>query len=509
MSQVYSTEPQTSGRVILETTHGPLEIQLWSRECPATTRFFLQSCLDGFYDEMVFHRIVPDFLIQTGAMRHGKPTNGSEKDMQGYREKVNADQALERRSYELNSRIRFNHRGQVAMALEVNDDNEPTVMQPQFFITLDEASYLDGKFVVFGTVSGPTVFNALRIGRTDVDEETNQPNELAEAPRIERVKIMENPIHTDIVPSEEIPWRSVPTKDDAPKNKKKKRKGVKNVNVLSFGDELEEEAPTTGGIKSSHDVVQSKILSKNVDIELKQAIGVNGGNKEPTAAKLKSGDGTTKPETKQVSPPVEDEESKPQEVEPRVRVIYNASARRKNDPPLDTAEPEQTPKPKKENSKTPKVSLVEARRAKYAKKSSKDKQKREEDTMAKLNAFQSKIIKTVAGGHGKETGEDDAIAARMSRRLQDKEADKKEEESENQAVAYHGQVLENDDDVESDWMKTRFQCRKHMDQDARLGGDGRSAMDDYEVVDEKYRDGSDKKRHKQHRQHRHRDASQK
>ncbi len=155
------------------------------------------------------------------------------------------------------------------------------------------------------------------------------------------------------------------------------------------------------------------------------------------------------------------------------------------------------------------MSLVEARRAKYSKISAKDNQKRKEDTMAKLSAFQSKIIKTVAGGHGKETDEDDAIAARMSRRLQDKEADKNKEESENQAVAYHGQVLENDDDVESDWMKTRFKCRKHMDQDARLGGDGRSAMDDYEVVDEKYRDGSDKKQHKRHHQHRPREASRK
>jgi hypothetical protein len=53
-----------------------------------------------------------------------------------------------------------------------------------------------------------------------------------------------------------------------------------------------------------------------------------------------------------------------------------------------------------------------------------------------------------------------------------------------QAMSYHGQVLENDKDVQSDWMKTCFKCHRHMDHDAKLGGDGQSAIDDYEVGDE-------------------------
>ena len=82
MSQVYSTEPQVSGRVIIETTHGPLEMQLWCRECPTTTRFFLQLCIDGYYDGMVFHRIIPNFLIQTGTLRLNNNNNG--KSSSGY-----------------------------------------------------------------------------------------------------------------------------------------------------------------------------------------------------------------------------------------------------------------------------------------------------------------------------------------------------------------------------------------------------------------------------------------
>ncbi|EED96366.1 predicted protein, partial [Thalassiosira pseudonana CCMP1335] len=52
--------------VVFETTHGPIDVNLFCKECPTTTRTFLQLCLDGYYDGMIFHRILSDFLIQTG-----------------------------------------------------------------------------------------------------------------------------------------------------------------------------------------------------------------------------------------------------------------------------------------------------------------------------------------------------------------------------------------------------------------------------------------------------------
>ena len=83
------------------------------------------------------------------------------------------------------------------------------------------------------------------------------------------MKIVENEIHTDIVPTENLPWRIV--KKEV--KKKKKRKGVKNVNVLSFGNEFaDEELSGMGGMKSSHDLIESKRLSKEVDEEVKQAL---------------------------------------------------------------------------------------------------------------------------------------------------------------------------------------------------------------------------------------------
>jgi len=374
MSQVYATEPHTSGSVVFETTAGPLSIHLWCKECPHTVRYFLQLCVDGFYDNLVFHRIVPNFLIQTGdASFRQSATNPNQNPNQyqnqyendndndnnndnnndndesnhpwrqppseRYREKHQATQALARRQYELNSRIRFNHRGQIAMALETTDDNDndgdgngdPSVvtarLQPQFFVTLDETSHLDGKHVCFGGITGPTIFNALRIGQTDIyhneaddhDARNFRPRIVSEAPRILRTKILAvdlPPTLPALAPTQDrslVPWTVDPSSSSSStalgrtllgggggdafsnrKRKKKNRKGVKNTSLLSFGEEMnenddhdnnnndqdddhdhEKEGGGTGGVvvskkkkkmQSSHDVLNSKSLSAKTSI---------------------------------------------------------------------------------------------------------------------------------------------------------------------------------------------------------------------------------------------------
>lgn len=66
MSTVYVVEPPTKGKVVLSTTHGPLDIELWPKEAPKAVRNFVQLCLEGYYDNTIFHRIIKDFLIQGG-----------------------------------------------------------------------------------------------------------------------------------------------------------------------------------------------------------------------------------------------------------------------------------------------------------------------------------------------------------------------------------------------------------------------------------------------------------
>ena len=65
-------EPPTSGKVILVTNYGTrrsagdLDVELWAREAPKTCRNFVQLCIEGYYQHVAFHRLIPGFLMQGG-----------------------------------------------------------------------------------------------------------------------------------------------------------------------------------------------------------------------------------------------------------------------------------------------------------------------------------------------------------------------------------------------------------------------------------------------------------
>lgn len=451
MSNVYATEPATSARVIVETTHGPLDIKLWCRECPATTRLFLQLCLDGFYDGMLFHRIVPSLLIQTGALRSGAK---NAVDMTQYRQEISAEEALERRQYELNPRIRFNHRGQVAMALEVDSTTDAKDMQPQFFITTEAAPYLDRKHVVFGTLGAgsPTVFNAIRICGVAVNEATNQPVELEHAPRIVSTKIMDNEIHTDLLPRPSVPWRPT-TAAETKAKKKKKRKGKFDTNVLSFGDEVEDFVP----------IVKRTKAAKKDDEPSKVYDGDQQQHRAPSLVERERAY-EDEPLGKQVA----EMPGEPRQV--HMEHVYQ--------------QPSTHPKRiEDESGVEPQISAIELRRARFANRK-KTKEEREEETLQKLMKFRGKLKENVLESTADQTdshGVDNSLAARMARRAENERmvSIPKSEHIE----TYRGQILHSSDNEEegsNDWLKTRFQCRRHMDHTA-----GQNDNDDYEVVDER------------------------
>lgn len=66
MSNVYHMEPPTKGKVVLKTTHGELEVELWPKEAPLACRNFVQLCLEGYYDNCILHRVIRGFMVQTG-----------------------------------------------------------------------------------------------------------------------------------------------------------------------------------------------------------------------------------------------------------------------------------------------------------------------------------------------------------------------------------------------------------------------------------------------------------
>ena len=66
MSSVYATEPPTKGKVLLHTSYGDIDIELWPLEAPRAVRNFTQLAMEGYYDNTIFHRIIDKFMIQGG-----------------------------------------------------------------------------------------------------------------------------------------------------------------------------------------------------------------------------------------------------------------------------------------------------------------------------------------------------------------------------------------------------------------------------------------------------------
>jgi peptidyl-prolyl cis-trans isomerase SDCCAG10 len=92
---------------------------------------------------------------------------------------------------EIHGRIKFNHRGQVAMA----NENKPNTNHSQFFITLGECEWINRKHTIFGKVTGNTIFNVMKLGEVEVG-----PNDIPVDPiMITNVEVLWNPFD-DIVP---------------------------------------------------------------------------------------------------------------------------------------------------------------------------------------------------------------------------------------------------------------------------------------------------------------------
>ena len=398
---------------------------------------------------------------------------------------------LERRKLETHARIRFNHRGQVAMALPL-DETAPE-LEPQFFITLDEAPYLDKKHVVFGTVAAsPTVFNALRIGNVEVNGE-GQPVDWEHAPRILSTKVIQDT--TTLVANPDVPW--IVKNETTAKKKKKKRKGKRDTNVLSFGHDEEDIIDGVGGMQSSHDIsgindkknksVPNKDDKKVVDTPSQQP------EEEPLVTRVEATE--KEQQTTAPSPPPTPSVSNDK---------YSTAGPTQMS--LDSLqETIATAKEKPHDPQTKKTSAVEAMRLRYKTKT-KNKREREDDTMAKLLAFQNKVrVKQPKPSHNKKQ-DDNSLAARMAKRAQASNDPKEQLGSD--GPTYHGQVLDLSDDdepgkKEENWLETRFHCRQHMDQKA---GDGRD-MDDYLVDDErkkKHRGGPKHGKHGGQRKRHHR-----
>ena len=132
-------------RAILHTNAGPITVELFDEDAPKTVENFRKLAGDGFYDGLIFHRVIGDFMIQSGCPQ-GTGTGGP-----GY---TFEDEPNQHRVV----------RGALAMA-----NAGPNTNGSQFFlVTTTEAPWLDGKHTVFGQVrQGMDVIDAIEGKPTD------------------------------------------------------------------------------------------------------------------------------------------------------------------------------------------------------------------------------------------------------------------------------------------------------------------------------------------------------
>jgi len=137
----------------LHTSKGAIALELFDEDAPKTVANFRELAEKGFYDGLIFHRVIPDFMIQ-GGCPEGTGTGGP-----GYtfEDEFNQHKVV---------------RGALAMA-----NAGPNTNGSQFFIVTTEAApWLDGKHTVFGKVtSGMEVVDALEGLPTDGRDRPTEP----------------------------------------------------------------------------------------------------------------------------------------------------------------------------------------------------------------------------------------------------------------------------------------------------------------------------------------------
>jgi peptidyl-prolyl cis-trans isomerase B (cyclophilin B) len=150
-------------QAVMTTNDGPITIELFDEDAPKTVANFKKLANDGFYDGLIFHRVIKDFMIQGGCPQ-GTGTGGP-----GYtfEDEINQHKIV---------------RGALAMA-----NAGPNTNGSQFFlVTTDEAPWLDGKHTVFGrVVDGMEAVDAIEGRQTDGRDKP------VEDARIESVTITE------------------------------------------------------------------------------------------------------------------------------------------------------------------------------------------------------------------------------------------------------------------------------------------------------------------------------
>ncbi|EKM50115.1 uncharacterized protein PHACADRAFT_264666 [Phanerochaete carnosa HHB-10118-sp] len=327
--------------------------------------------MEGYYDGVIFHRIVSNFLVQTGDKTG---TGGGGESVYG-----------EPFEDEIHPRLRFAHRGLVAMANNGTKNSNDS----QFFVTLDRADELHGKHTLFGRVIGDTIYN-----QDDTDSRQSFPR-----------------YHPRITAEEKRAQQRAREQAQREREEEQRRRGAKkDVKLLSFGaDEGAEEEPI---LIKKKPIVRPDLVDVEPPTPLTAVPGLPPKQKpskpkdtpvpapdadNPRKPSRTDGDDITKIRERHAQEKAAASTSRQSEIEKMEAEIRKLSRKARGE---DSDDDDERAK------KRPKKSLLEEEMAKYAgargvHKKTKDgkRAKGEDDVLAALEGFRSKLkLKRIAPG---------------------------------------------------------------------------------------------------------------
>ncbi len=147
---------------VMRTSKGDINLRLFADKAPVTVANFVNLAKRGYYDGLLFHRVIPDFMIQGGCPQ-GSGTGGP-----GYR-------------FEDECTAELGHDGPGTLSMA---NSGPGTNGSQFFITHIATTWLDGKHTVFGSVieeGDQQVVNAIGVGDTIESIEISGGEELLQS----------------------------------------------------------------------------------------------------------------------------------------------------------------------------------------------------------------------------------------------------------------------------------------------------------------------------------------
>jgi cyclophilin family peptidyl-prolyl cis-trans isomerase len=137
----------------IQTKFGDIAVEFFPNDAPKTVENFKKLAASGFYDNLIFHRIVPGFVIQGGDPNTKDGGNKSRWGTGGPGWNVKAE---------------FNKNKHSRGALSMARSQDPNSAGSQFFIVLKDANFLDGQYTVFGRVtSGMEAVDKIAALKTD------------------------------------------------------------------------------------------------------------------------------------------------------------------------------------------------------------------------------------------------------------------------------------------------------------------------------------------------------